>query len=145
MALAPAPPHCWPELEFRDRFGADGVQLFWYAFKTKWQSNRTAHPKSVRHRAGLRRGRDAGTVYFERAFAKEKRPAIYMLDARNGWAVCPMFAFRRDYRAERARSRAAGAYAFSLADVRCRSHIMWRGGGASKRSRFMILFLATLF
>ena len=112
--------------------------------KNNWQPSKAAHRKAVRHRRGLRRGRDAGTAHFERAFPNEEQPATYMPDARNDLAVCQMFASRPDHRSS-ARSRAAGAYAFSLADARYRSHIMWRRGGASKRLRFMMLFLTTLF
>ena len=116
LALGPAPPHWWPELEFRDRFGADGVQLFWCTFSKK-KLNGSRRGRRIEQRCAIsaawRRERDAGTVYFENAFANEEQPAIYMHDDRIGLVVCPMFALRPDHRVERARLRAAGAYAFS--------------------------------
>ena len=100
----------------RDRFGADGVQLFWCTFSKK-KLNGSRRGRRIEQRCAIsaawRRERDAGTVYFENAFANEEQPAIYMHDDRIGLVVCPMFALRPDHRVERARLRAAGAYAFS--------------------------------
>lgn len=86
-----------------------------YIFKKKLNGSRRG--RRIEQRCAIsaawRRERDAGTVYFENAFANEEQPAIYMHDDRIGLVVCPMFALRPDHRVERARLRAAGAYAFS--------------------------------
>ena len=80
LALGPAPPHWWPELEFRDRFGADGVQLFWCTFskKTKWQPKGTAHRTAVRNISGVaQRARCRHGVLRERIRQRRTASNIY--------------------------------------------------------------------
>ena len=122
--------------------------ILWHAFASKnhTQSKRIAHRNAVGKASGnAQRPRCRNGAL--RKCTRQRRTAskIHGRSLRDS-AVCSMFEIQPDHRDERSRSRSAGAHIYLFFfDTRYHSHIMWQGGGAPKRLRFVILFFATLF